>query len=120
MINGMHLTLYGSEKTVDDLRAFMRDVLHLPSYDPGGGWLLFHLPGEIGCHPEEGHGRKPARYELSFSCDDIEAAVADLEKRGVKFVHEIHDAGWGRVTTFKMPGAITAMLYEPRHGKPGK
>jgi hypothetical protein len=118
MISGMHLTLYGSEKMVDELREFMRDVLRLPSFDAGGGWLIFQMPGEIACHPEEGRARKPARYELSFSCEDLDAAVAELNKRGVEFIHDIHDAGWGRVTSFKMPGAINALLYEPHHHRP--
>jgi hypothetical protein len=120
MISGMHLTLYGSEKRVDELRAFMRDVLRLPSFDAGGGWLIFNMPGEIGCHPDEAASdRKSARFELAFSCDDVDKTVADLKQRGVEFVEEIHDAGWGRVTSFKMPGAIKAVLYEPRHRKPG-
>jgi hypothetical protein len=119
MISGMHLTLYSSEKAVDELREFMRDVLRLPSLDAGGGWLIFHMPGEIGCHPdEEGHARKSARYELAFTCEDLEATVADLKKRGVEFIQEIHDAGWGRLTSFRMPGAINAVLYEPRYRRP--
>lgn len=119
MINGMHLTLYGSDKTVEELREFMRKVLRLPSFDVGGGWPIFHMDCEIGVHPEEGHGRKPARFELAFSCENLDAAVADLKQRGVEFVHDIHDAEWGRVTTFKMPGSINAMLYQPKYKKPG-
>ena len=48
MISGMHLTLYGSEKTVDELREFMRDVLRLPSFDAGGGWLIGVDPSNLG------------------------------------------------------------------------
>src|SRR5262245_9702388 len=116
MIRGMHLTLYSSEKVVDELRAFMRDVLRLPSFDAGDGWLIFRMPGEIGCHPEEGsRARKSVRYELAFACGDLEATIAGLKKRGVKFVQKIEDAGWGRLTSFKMPGGINAVLYEPRY-----
>jgi hypothetical protein len=119
MISGMHLTLYGSENTVDKLREFMRDVLRLPLFDAGGAWPIFYMPGEIGCHPDEEAGpRKPARYELAFICKDLDATVADLKTRGVKFVQEIHDAGWGRLTSFSMPGAITAVLYEPHYRGP--
>lgn|SRR5262245_35567210 len=118
MISGMHLTLYSSEKVVDELREFMRDVLRLPSFDAGGGWLIFHMPGEIGCHPEEGRAGKSARYELAFICEDLDATVADLKKRGVEFIQDIQDAGWGHVTTFKMPAGINAVLYEPRHRRP--
>jgi hypothetical protein len=119
MISGMHLTLYSSEKAVDKLREFMRDVLRLPSFDAGGEWPIFYMPGEIGCHPDqEGHARKSARYELAFICEDLDATVADLKKRGVEFIQEIDDAGWGRLTSFSMPGAINAVLFEPRYRRP--
>jgi predicted enzyme related to lactoylglutathione lyase len=119
MINGMHLTLYSSDQEVDELREFMRDVLRLRSFDAGGEWPIFHMPGEIGCHPdEEAESGKPARFELAFTCKDLDATVADLKKRGVKFIQEIHDAGWGRLTSFSMPGAINAVLYEPNYRRP--
>ncbi len=118
MISSMHLTLYGSEKTVEELRAFMRDVLRLPSYDAGGGWPIFRVPAEIGVHPEEGRAGKSTRYEMAFVCEHLDETMADLKQRGVEFVHDVHDAGWGSVTTFKMPGGINALLYEPRHHRP--
>jgi hypothetical protein len=77
------------------------------------GFPCFGGTGEIGCHPdEEAEAGKPARFELAFICKDLDATVADLKKRGVKFVREIHDAGWG-LTSFRMLGTINAVLYEP-------
>jgi hypothetical protein len=119
MLNGVHVTLFGSDKVVDELRVFMRDTLKMPNIDAGGGWLLFHLPGEVGCHPDDEMSDKdPVTQELGFSCKDIDATVAELKKRGVEFVDEIKDAGWGRMTRFKMPGKLEADLYEPRYRKP--
>jgi len=119
MISGMHLTLYSAESETDKLRTFMRDVLRLPSFDAGGEWPIFYMPGEIGCHPDEkATARKPARYELAFICEDLDATVVELKQRGVTFIGDIHDAGWGRLTSFRMPGAINAVLYEPHYRRP--
>lgn len=119
MIKTMHVTLYGSETGVEELRAFLRDTLKLPSFDAGGGWLIFYLPGEVGCHPDEGkRDRDPVGQELGFSCEDLDQTVAELKERGVQFVRDIEDAGWGRLTRFRMPGGLEADLYEPRYRKP--
>lgn len=121
MIKGVHVTLFCSEKRVEELRTFLRDTLGLPSFDPGGGWLLFHLPGEVGCHPDEDKSdADPASQELGFSCDDLNKTVAELKQRGVEFVQDIEDAGWGLMTRFRMPGGLEADLYEPRYRKPDR
>lgn len=119
MIKGVHVTLYSSEKRVEELRVFLRDTLKLPWFDAGGGWLMFDLPGEVGCHPEEGKSdSEPVGQELGFSCDDLDQEVAELKERGVEFVRDIEDAGWGRLTRFRMPGGLEADLYEPRYRSP--
>ena|SRR5260370_37879509 len=119
MINGLHVTLFSSEKRAEELRAFLRDTLKLPSFDAGGGWLLFSMPGEVGCHPDGGkRDEDPVEQEFSFLCQDLDKTVAELKKRGVQFVHEIKDQGWGRLTRFRMPGGLEADLYEPRYHKP--
>jgi len=120
MIKGVHVTLYGSNKRVDELRVFLRDTLNVPFFDAGGGWLIFTLPGEVGCHPDEEKGdRDPVGPDLGFSCDDLDETVGELKKHGVEFVRDIEDAGWGRLTRFRMPGGLEADLYEPRYRKPG-
>lgn len=119
MINGIHVTLYGSDKRVDELRKFLRDTLKLPSFDAGGGWLIFTAAGEIGCHPDDRMRDKDAIVqELGFPCTDLSETVAALKKRGVEFVSDIEDAGWGQLTRFRMPGGLEADLYEPRYRKP--
>jgi len=116
MINGMHLTLFSSEQVTEQIRKFFRDVLNLPSFDAGGEWLIFRLPGELGCHPDENkRDVDPAVPGLGFSCDDIDRTVAELKKRGVQFVQETQDEGWGRLARFRIPGGLEADLYEPRY-----
>src|SRR5579859_3530197 len=50
MIFGAHVIVYSKDATAD--RAFLRDVLGLPSVDAGHGWLIFALPpAEVAVHP---------------------------------------------------------------------
>ena len=110
MITGSHIIIFN--KDADAVRAFMKDTLGFRSVDAGGGWLIFGLPpAELGIHPtdEEGH------HELYLMCDDIEQTVAELSSKGVEFTSDITDAGFGRLTTFKIPGGAELSLYQPTH-----
>jgi hypothetical protein len=119
VINGMHVTLYSSPKQANALRTFLRDTLKVPSFDAGGGWLIFALPGEIAPHPDDdAEPNAPPTPDLGFSCENLEKTVAELKKRRVKFVMEIKDEGWGLRARFQMPGGLEADLYEPRYRKP--
>jgi len=115
MITGIHAMFYTSEP--EELRAFIRDKLGLRWADAGQGWLIFEAPGaEIGCHPEAPEKSRPAgAHDISFYCKDVAAAVAELKSRGVEFTDEVTDQGFGLVTHFRMPGGVTAQLYEPRY-----
>jgi predicted enzyme related to lactoylglutathione lyase len=111
-ITGLHAIIYSSQP--EDVRAFLRDVLELPSVDAGGGWLIFAAPpAELAAHPSE-----DARHELYLMCDDIEATVAALRDRGIVLNGEITDAGWGLLTAIRLPGGSELGLYEPRHPSP--
>ncbi len=103
----------------DELRAFLRDKLELPFTDVGEGWLIFDLPeAEMGCHPADPQQGSPAgMHNISFYCDDIEKTVKDLKGRGVEFVNDVADHGYGLVTHFKMPGGVEVQLYQPRYRK---
>ena len=106
---GLHGLFYTT--TPDDARAFLRDKVGLSAYDSGGGWLIFDLPyADVGCHPSD-----RAYQEVSFSCEDIEASVAELSERGVRFNGEIREEEWGRVTSFDLPGGGPILLYEPKY-----
>lgn len=117
MIRGVHAMFYSSE--AEALRAFLRDKLGLSATDIGDGWLIFDVPEcEIGCHPADpGQGAASGLHNISFYCDDIRETVSELEGRGVQFLDEIQDRGYGLVTHFRMPGEIEVQLYQPRYAK---
>ena len=109
MITGMHAVIYTSDANAD--RAFFRDVLGLPSVDAGDGWLIFAAPpSELACHPAESNGK----HELYLMCDDLQAEIARLGKRGIK-CGSVSDEGWGILSTVRLPGGGDLGLYEPRH-----
>jgi catechol 2,3-dioxygenase-like lactoylglutathione lyase family enzyme len=116
MITGVHTMFYTSE--AEALREFLRDKLQFPFTDVGHGWLIFDLPdAEMGCHPadENSAGAKPGTHSISFYCDDIEQTVAELKGRGVEFLSEVSDNGYGFSTSFKMPGGVEVELYQPKY-----
>ncbi len=117
MITGVHTMFYSSEP--EQFRDFIRDKLRFSFTDVGEGWLIFNLPeADMGCHPADGEGGKPAgTHEISFYCDDIAETVSQLKQRGVEFTEGVSDQGYGLVTHFKMPGNINVQLYQPRYVK---
>lgn len=116
MIRGMHAMFYSSEATA--LRAFFRDKLGLNGKDVGDGWLIFDAPeADLGVHPAEGGEPPSGTADISFYCDRIEETVAQLKGRGVEFVQDIEDHGYGLVTYFKVPGGFKVQLYEPKYSK---
>jgi len=108
-IIGMHALLYS--KKADETRAFFRDVLGFRSVDAGGGWLIFAAPpAELAIHPAEGE----EYHELYLMCDDIDATVAELARKGVK-TQPIHEQPWGRSTSIALPSGEQLGLYQPKH-----
>jgi hypothetical protein len=106
---GLHGLIYTSQP--EEARAFLRDRVGLPAFDSGGGWLIFDLPSaDLGCHPSE-----RAFHEVSFSCDDIDAAMAEMTARGVRFNGPVREEEWGRVTSFDVPGGGPVLLYQPKY-----
>ena len=120
MITGVHTMFYSSDAAA--LRRFLRDKLKLSFTDVGEGWLIFDLPeAEMGCHPSDAKdGSPPGTHNVSFYCDDIEETVKTLKKRGVKFIGNVADHGYGLVTHFKMPGQVEVQLFQPRYRKKKK
>ena len=113
MITAVHTILYSQDAEAD--RAFLRDVLGLPSVDAGRGWLIFKAPpGELAVHPTEGMNR----HELYLMCDDLDATVAELRAKGADIGDDVSDERWGRLTAIKLPGGGEIGLYEPRHPSP--
>jgi catechol 2,3-dioxygenase-like lactoylglutathione lyase family enzyme len=109
MISGAHVIVYSKDAQAD--RAFFRDVLGFKSVDAGHGWLIFALPpAEAAFHPSDENGL----HELYFMCDGLEAEMASLVNKGVKF-SEIQEARWGSITKIQLPGGSEVGLYQPKH-----
>jgi predicted enzyme related to lactoylglutathione lyase len=96
-------------------------VLGFRGTDVGGGWLIFNVPeADMGVHPTEpGHpdSQPSGTADVSFYCDDIQKTVAELKAKGVEFVDEVADHGYGFVTHFKVPGDFAVQLYQPKYDK---
>jgi predicted enzyme related to lactoylglutathione lyase len=115
MITGAHAIIFTNN--ADAVRAFFNDVLEFSSVDAGGGWPIFDLPAaELAVHPADNAGR----HELYLMCDDIDATVAELERKGVEVSRPISDERWGLVTAIKMPDGNELCLYEPKHPTPSR
>ena len=110
MITAVHTLVYAHDAVA--ARAFFRDVLGWPHVDAGDGWLIFRTgPAELGVHPTSGE----QAHAISLMCDDIEQTVAELTAKGVQFTSDVVDAGFGLVTTLRVPGAADLQLYQPKH-----
>jgi catechol 2,3-dioxygenase-like lactoylglutathione lyase family enzyme len=93
VIAGAHTIIFAED--AERARAFLRDVLGLPSVDAGDGWLIFASPpAELAVHPGPGWGREPGEHELFLMCHDIERTVEELERKQVEFVAPITDQGY--------------------------
>jgi catechol 2,3-dioxygenase-like lactoylglutathione lyase family enzyme len=113
MITGVHAIVFSPE--AEKVRAFVKDVLGLPSVDAGGGWLIFALPpAELAVHPADGN----SRHELYLMCDDIRATLAELKGKGVEVAQDVTDQGWGLLAAIRLPDGSELPIYEPRHPSP--
>ena len=54
-------------------------------------------------------------HDISFYTDDIRATVSQLKAKGVEFVQEVKDEGYGLVTFFRAPGGLKLQLYQPAY-----
>lgn len=119
MIRGVHTMYYSDDAKA--VREFIRDKLGFAGTDVGGGWLIFDLPAaDMGVHPTSKTEPVNGTQYLSFYCDDIHKSVALLKQRGVEFVDDVSELGYGIGVHFKMPAGMTAELYQPHYRKDGK
>jgi hypothetical protein len=136
MITAIHTLVYSDDPTAT--RAFFKDVLRWPFVSEGargdagvGGagtgsddpaeWLIFGTGrSELGVHPtfEIYEGREwqaPRHHSISIMCDDLDATVSELSRRGAEFAGEGQEMGFGRGILLRVPGADDMLLYQPRH-----
>jgi hypothetical protein len=112
MLIGAHSIIYSKNPEAD--RAFLRDVLALPSVDVRGGWLIFGLPpAEVAVHPSD----KNDVHEFYLMCDDVAALVADMKRHDIA-CDPVQEQGWGVVTRLTLPGGGKLGIYQPRHARP--
>ena len=113
MISGVHAIIFSRD--ADAVRVFLRDVLEFRSVDAGEGWPIFALPpAELAAHPTDDAGH----HELYLMCDDIEAAIRELERKGVEISRPISEERWGRLAAIRIPDGTELRLYQPNHPTP--
>ena len=109
MLTGAHVVVYSRNAEAD--RAFFKDILGFRSVDAGHGWLIFAVPAaEVAFHPHDQNNK----HEMFFTCDNLTAQVATLERKGAQ-VGTISEEQWGTRTTISLPGGGSIGLYEPKH-----
>jgi catechol 2,3-dioxygenase-like lactoylglutathione lyase family enzyme len=109
MITGCHIIIYSTDPEAD--RGFFRDTLGFAHVDAGDGWLIFAVPpSEAAFHPAEQNNV----HEFYFMCDDLAKQVDWLRSRNIS-CGDVVEAGWGIMTTLRLPGGGDIGLYQPRH-----
>jgi catechol 2,3-dioxygenase-like lactoylglutathione lyase family enzyme len=109
----MHAIVFSPQ--AEKVRAFIADVLGMPSVDAGGDWLIFALPpAELAVHPADG----ASHHELYLMCDNIYATLAELRGKGAEVAREVSDQGWGLLAAIRLPDGSEFPIYEPRHPSP--
>jgi catechol 2,3-dioxygenase-like lactoylglutathione lyase family enzyme len=121
VITALHALIYSDDPEATP--AFLRDVLGWPyvEHAHSDGWLIFRTgPSELGVHPTSGthEGQSysyPRHHSVSLMCDDVEATMAELMAKGVRFTGPVEDLGFGLGVSFEVPGAGELFLYQPKH-----
>lgn len=113
VIKGVHAIIFSRDAEAD--RAFFRDVLDWPYVDAHDGWLIFaQPPAELAVHPWSDN----SVHRLYLMSDDLDADMAALRARGVDFIRDVADEGFGRIASFRLPGGGELYLYQPSHPSP--
>ncbi len=91
-----HVSINSNDTPLDDMVAFYRDVLGLDDEArpeiPGvpGHW---HRVGDLQLHlvgaPARGGGIDPTGHHYCVAVDDLDAAIAELDARGIEYVRAV-------------------------------
>ena len=87
---------------------------------PRGGLTERRMP-RLACrnvHPRTWPGQATPvdrRHEISLTCDDLDATIADLRSRGAEFDGDIWEREYGRGLNMLVPGMDPLMIYQPSY-----
>jgi catechol 2,3-dioxygenase-like lactoylglutathione lyase family enzyme len=118
VITAAHTLWYSKNPEAD--RAFLRDVIGLRAIDIGHGWMIFAMPpSEAAVHPadqENGarHDHPMLAAHVYFMCDDLDATLAELGKKGVTFADPQRQP-WGIVSRLRLPSGGEIGIYQALH-----
>ena len=89
---------------------------------PAGGAMLEIYPANTVSNPGSGDNQQAGFRHVALRVDSIEAAKAELTRRGVKFDEETRPAaGGGKVLFFEDgEGNLLHLVERPANWKPGK
>jgi catechol 2,3-dioxygenase-like lactoylglutathione lyase family enzyme len=112
---------------VEKLVGFYRDVLGLElrlPYEHGQGWagfragdvVIYFIEEGVGPHPPPrftGGDNAPGIDSFAFEVDDLDGAIAELDRRGVPWAGEIVTSEWYRYRGFHDPEGNLVYITEP-------
>jgi len=106
------LTAYVMTADIDRLRTFYEEGLGVRAGEQSGNWVPFALPAATfalhGANPDADFGL----VALSFSVDDIDAAVARFEAAGAKVLRGVADEAFGRRAVLEDPDGRTIEIVQ--------
>jgi predicted enzyme related to lactoylglutathione lyase len=92
---------------------FYQDALGLDVLDHDGDWSEVTAGDQrIGLNASESPAGDGGAV-IAFSVDDLDATVAQLTERGVRFADAVSEHPWGRVAPFRDPDGNDLQLYAP-------
>lgn len=115
---------------IEPMRAFYVDVLGLPlrlPYEPGQGWvgvragdvviyLIEEDAGQLPPHPPPrftGARNPPGLDSFAFEVQELNTAIAELDRYGVSWAGEIVESEWYRYRGLHDPEGNLVYLTEP-------
>lgn len=115
---------------LEPMRAFYADLLGLPlrlPYEPGQGWVglragdvVIYLIEEDGAHlpPHPaprftGRANPPGLDSFAFEVNELDAAISELDGRGVNWAGDIVESEWYRYRGLHDPEGNLVYLTEP-------